>query len=114
MLKASLTEVGWLLDHLASEEDRLWPRQYYWLAMEFDRKLQKGAVGGHGPVRYFIESYEPGRSIIFRFTKPKGFDGIHGFFIEEIEPGLVKLEHKIEMNVPRHRITECSQNMGGW
>lgn len=98
ILKASIFDVGKILDGLASEQDKLWPRNN-WPAMKFDRKLQNGATGGHGPVRYFILSYILGRSIIFQFTGPKGFDGIHGFYIEELEPGLVKIEHRIEMTV---------------
>jgi len=96
ILKASVSDVGKILDGLASNDDKLWPRTQ-WPAMKFDRKIQKGAIGGHGPVRYLVENYIPSRSIIFRFTSPKGFDGIHGFYIEEIEPNHVKIEHRIEM-----------------
>ena len=69
-------QVGLLIDSLASAEDALWPYQL-WPRMEFDRPLDVGATGGHGPVRYFVEEYTPGQSIKFRFTGPKGFNGFH-------------------------------------
>jgi hypothetical protein len=40
--------------------------------MRFDRGLQVGATGGHGPIRYMVDRYEPGSSVAFRFTVPKG------------------------------------------
>jgi hypothetical protein len=44
-LQVGSAEVGALLDSLASENDRLWPRAC-WPAMRFDRPLGVGAVGG--------------------------------------------------------------------
>lgn len=63
-LRASAAEVGALLDSLASSSVRVWPRDT-WPAMRFDRPLAPGASGGHGPIRYTVEVYEPGRSIRF-------------------------------------------------
>jgi hypothetical protein len=51
--------------------------------MRFDRPLEVGARGGHGPIRYRIETYEPGRAVRFRFEGPTGFEGTHGFSVEE-------------------------------
>jgi hypothetical protein len=45
-------------------------------------------VGGHGPVRYCVEEYEPGRSIRFRFI---GSEGGHGLDLEEEAPRAVRL-----------------------
>jgi hypothetical protein len=87
-----------LIDGLASRNDKLWPRDR-WPAMRFDRPMQVGAIGGHGPIRYTVESYAPGRSITFRFTAPKGFDGTHSFGIDEVSSGIVRVHHIIEMNV---------------
>jgi hypothetical protein len=86
VLDASITEIGKLIDGLASADDKLWPCDR-WPAMKFDRPLSVGAVGGHGPIRYTIESYKPGSRIQFRFTEPKGFLGSHRF---EVEGGKVK------------------------
>ena len=72
-IKASSGEVGQLLDSLASSADRLWPHET-WPPMKFDQPLQPGAKGGHGPIRYFVKSYEPGKNVYFEFTAPAGFN----------------------------------------
>jgi len=40
---------------------------------------------GHGPIRYFVKSYEPEKGIYFEFTGPSGFNGYHGFDIGSIK-----------------------------
>ncbi len=98
LLDAPITEIGKLIDGLASAEDKLWPHAL-WPAMKFDRPLGVGAVGGHGSIRYAVESYKPGSYIQFRFTKPEGFLGIHGFEVWTVKGGKTKLRHRIEMHV---------------
>jgi hypothetical protein len=95
-LHAPAAEVGQLVDSLASSEDRLWPN-HCWPAMKLDKPLGVGADGGHGPIRYVIESFTPGQLIWFRFTGPKGFDGGHGYevVVEEGKPTL--LRHTLRM-----------------
>ncbi len=95
-LGASLPAVGGLIDSLASDNDLLWPRDR-WPAMRFDRALSVGAVGGHGPVRYIVESYVPGRSIRFRFTAPRGLDGFHGYEAYAVGPEQTLLRHALEV-----------------
>jgi hypothetical protein len=92
----SQATVGALIDSLASREDRLWPRDK-WPPMRFDRPLAVGAVGGHGPVRYSVEQYHPGHSILFCFSAPRGFNGTHRFEVETRQ-GHTVLRHVIEMN----------------
>jgi hypothetical protein len=94
-LLAGREQVGALLDSLSSPADALWPA-HLWPRMRFDRPLSVGAAGGHGPIRYFVEAYAPGRSIRFRFTGPRGFDGWHGLEVLAI-PGTVALRHTLEM-----------------
>ena len=65
--------------------------------MKFDRPLQVGAVGGHGPIRYFVGEYEPSQSIKFRFTGPKGFDGFHGYEVMAAPGQPVVLRHTLRM-----------------
>ncbi|MCP4545753.1 MAG: SRPBCC family protein [bacterium] len=89
------SSIGALIDTLASESDKLWPNEK-WPPMKFDQGLQIGARGGHGPIRYTIQSYEPGRSVHFRFTGPKGFDGYHAFVVAEGADWVV-LRHIVEM-----------------
>jgi hypothetical protein len=89
-------QLGALLDSLASAEDLLWPHET-WPRMSFDGSLAMGAQGGHGPIRYDVEHYEPGRAIRFRFTNPRGFQGHHGYEVKEIESGAM-LRQVLEMN----------------
>lgn len=98
VLRSSPSEAGQLIDKLASGEDLLWPGKT-WPPMKLDRPLGKGAYGGHGPIGYAVEEYHPGRRVVFRFTKPRGFTGIHFFDISDAGPGLVKISHVIEMSV---------------
>lgn len=95
-LKAGSKMVGALIDSLSSSTDALWP-WHSWPRMTFDRPLAVGAAGGHGPVRYFVEEYEPGQAIKFRFTGPKGFDGFHSFQISNLSGQSVVLKHTIQM-----------------
>lgn len=95
-LAAESAAVGALIDRLASPEDRLWPHAA-WPAICFDRPLGVGAIGGHGPIRYVVEAYEPGRSLRFRFTAPRGFDGTHEFEVEPRGEGRTRLRHLLEM-----------------
>ena len=93
-LPAPPEEVGRLLDGLSGSADPLWPTGH-WPPMRFDRPLGPGAAGGHGPIRYRVEEYDPGRRVRFRFTGPPGLDGIHEFTVTEV-PGGSRLRHSIE------------------
>jgi hypothetical protein len=95
-IRATREQVGALIDSLASSGDLLWPKRY-WPAMKFDQPLGVGAVGGHGPIRYFVEAHTPGESIKFRFTGPTGFDGYHGYEVFATSGGLVLLRHTLKM-----------------
>lgn len=92
----SLASVGSLIDSLASSSDRLWPTDK-WPPIRFDRALAVGARGGHGPIRYSIEEYQPGRRILFRFLAPHGFHGTHRYEAAE-QRGRVVLRHALEMD----------------
>lgn len=94
-LRAGVAEIAPLLDGLASPSDMLWPNET-WPRMRFDRPLQVGAAGGHGPIRYAVVAYEPGRRVDFKFTGPSGFEGGHRFEVLEAGQGS-KLIHTLEM-----------------
>ena len=96
-VKATPAEVGALVDSLASETDALWPRES-WPPMRFDRALGVDASGGHGPIRYRVEAYVPGRWIRFRFTGPRGFDGFHEYTVRPAGDGAV-LQHLLAMRL---------------
>jgi len=86
--------VGRLIDGLGSTPDPLWPTEH-WPPMRFDRPLGPGAAGGHGPIRYRVEEYEPGSRVRFRFTGPPGLTGSHEFAVRAT-PGGCLLHHAIQ------------------
>ena len=96
LINAPMTEVGNLLLTLATEEDLLWPIAN-WPPMRFKSGVVIGSRGGHGPIRYFIDTIIPGESIEFQFEKPEGFNGVHGFKLEARDSDTTLLTHYIEM-----------------
>ena len=62
-IAAPPARVGELLDTLASGKDRLWPHER-WPPMKLDTPLGIGATGGHGPIRYVVEAYDPGVQVV--------------------------------------------------
>lgn len=97
-LNASPEKVGELIDSLAGDDGRLWANDL-WPEMRFDRPLGVGALGGHGPIRYAVDAYEPGRWVRFRFTAPRGFDGFHEFTVYPRGPGITDLHHLLAMRL---------------
>lgn len=89
--------MGKLLDTLASRSDAIWPQER-WPPMRFDGPIGIGATGGHGPIRYSVQEYDPGRSITFLFHKPEGFSGTHRFVVKPSAQGC-ELRHVIAMQV---------------
>jgi hypothetical protein len=65
---------GPLLESWGGDDDRLWPADR-WPATRLDGPLQVGTTGGHGPVRYEVAEYEPGRRLVFDLRAPRGLDG---------------------------------------
>jgi hypothetical protein len=65
--------------------------------MRFDRPLGVGASGGHGPVRYVVEEFIPGKMVKFLFTGPRGFNGCHRFEVLPKGEGCTILRHTIAM-----------------
>lgn len=90
-------KVGALLDSLSSPDDLLWPK-HLWPPMKFDKSLSVGARGGHGPIRYDVAKYEPGKLVEFRFTGPTGFDGYHGYEVIEVDEETTELRQTLQMN----------------
>src|SRR5919198_1110330 len=68
--------LGELLDRLAGPDDPLWP-SHAWPPLRLDAGLAPGSRGGHGPIRYTVAEYEPGRRVRFRFDRETGGDGYH-------------------------------------
>lgn len=93
VIRAPAEVVGALLDRLSAEDDPLFPTPA-WAAMIFDRPLGVGASGGHGPVRYSVTEYEPGRRVRFAFTPPD--NGFHEMSVEPIGKGRCRVRHVLE------------------
>ncbi len=88
-------QLGALLDGLASDSDLLWPGDR-WPRLRLDGPLEVDARGGHGPIGYRVELYEPTRRVRFRFERPRGFDGFHEFQVVAIGERSVQLVHVLE------------------
>ncbi|MGA9637298.1 hypothetical protein [Flavobacterium sp.] len=85
-----------ILKTLSTENDKIWPNEN-WPEMKFINGIQIGAKGGHGPIRYYVEKYDPTEIIQFRFSKPNGFNGIHKFEIVELNKETTEIKHTIDM-----------------
>jgi hypothetical protein len=95
LVPAPLTEVGPLLDRIGGPEDVLWPSPA-WVPMVLDGPLAVGMVGGHGPIRYRVTAYEPGRRVEFAFDPRTGLHGTHMFTAEAAGPDGTMLRHVLE------------------
>jgi hypothetical protein len=100
-IAASKEEIGKLIDTLASANDLLWPH-FRWPRMHFNKPLSVGARGGHGPIGYWVEEYEPDKRILFRFDNThwlsRGIEGYHTLFMESGVNG-TKLVHEIKGSI---------------
>ncbi len=91
------SKVSELIKTLSTENDKIWPKGK-WPAMKFEGGIKVGAKGGHGPIRYTVEKYDPNDTIQFRFSKPTGLNGIHKFEITEMADNQTEVKHTIDMN----------------
>lgn len=98
VFRASPQQAARLLDSLSSPDDALWPSRH-WPRMRLDKPLGLGATGGHGPIRYRVVAYEPGKQVTFQFTSPRGFIGRHWFEILGHGTSGAILRHTIEMSL---------------
>lgn len=90
-------KVSELFRTLATENDKILATDK-WSPMRLNNGKKEGSKGGHGPIRYTVQKYIPDEYIQFRFTQPKGFNGIHEFEITELEKNKTEIKHSIEMN----------------
>lgn len=70
-----------------------------WPPMRLDKGLAVGSKGGHGPIRYTVQTYDPEGFIEFRFRKPVGFHGTHQFEITALAENSTEIKHTIEMEI---------------
>jgi hypothetical protein len=93
-IPAPASEVGRLLDRIGLPGDPLWPSPT-WEPMRLDRPLGVGADGGHGPVRYHVTEYQPGRLVEFTFRPETGLLGTHTLEIADRGPDRCLLQHRL-------------------
>lgn len=89
-------QIAELLETLATKNDKVLATDK-WYPMILDKGLIAGSKGGHGPIRYTVQAYNPGKFVQFKFTKPNGFNGIHRFEIEGLEKNQTEIKHSIKM-----------------
>ena len=97
IIPAEHDAVGSVLNSLSGPEDALWPREV-WPPMMLDSALKVGAAGGHGPVRYRVSEYVPGRRVVFQFDRAGLMGGVDGRHYFEVVPrhGHVIIRHDLE------------------
>jgi len=96
-IQAAEARVASILDSLSGPQDELWPHES-WPPMLLDPGLVNGARGGHGPVRYTVADYVPGRKVTFRFDRKGlagGLEGTHCFEITANGDSVI-LSHVLE------------------
>lgn len=94
-LKQPVSKVSKLLSTLATDNDMILATDK-WSPMKLDKGLVVGSRGGHGPIKYFVTDYQPGKSITFQFDLT-GFNGFHKFNISPLDNNETELSHMIDM-----------------
>jgi hypothetical protein len=92
-LPASVAQAGQLIATAASQDDRVWPHEN-WPRMYFDRPIQVGAMGGHGPIHYRVVTYWPQECVRFEFTS--GSVGWHELQLQATGEQSCLLTHTIQ------------------
>lgn len=92
ILPCSQAQASHFIDNLPTA---VWPSDR-WPRLKLDKGVAPGSQGGHGPIRYFVEDYQPGQRVQFRFTYPSGFHGYHALELKEHQRGCL-LEHDLRM-----------------
>ncbi|MEU7901171.1 SRPBCC family protein [Nonomuraea sp. NPDC049152] len=95
VIHASAAEVGAIIDRVTSPDESVWPAAA-WPPLVLDRGLVPGSRGGHGPIRYHLTEYKPGRRILFAFEPHSGLDGHHELTITPEGPDRCRLTHTID------------------
>lgn len=98
LFRSSPEQAARLLDALSSPNDVLWPSTH-WPRMRLDGPLRVGAAGGHGPIRYAVVAYEPGKKVTFQFISPRGFVGTHWFEVLGHATSGTVLRHTIDISI---------------
>lgn len=95
VLPVPVGTVGPLLDRLGGPDDVLWPSPA-WEPMVLDGPVAVGAAGGHGPIRYHVTRWVPGRAVEFTFAPGLGLDGTHTLTAEPAGPARTVVRHVLQ------------------
>lgn len=88
-------EAGALLDAMGGPRDELWPVPA-WPPLRLDPPLRVGSAGGHGPIRYRVTGYRPGRMLECTFDPGIGLVGTHTLTVEPLGPGACRVRHVLQ------------------
>ncbi|MCY7341154.1 MAG: DUF2867 domain-containing protein [Pseudonocardia sp.] len=95
LLPVPAADLAPLLERIGGAEDVLWPSPA-WVPMVLDGPVGPRASGGHGPIRYRVTAYDPGRRVEFTFADGLGLAGTHTFSIDPVDPARTRLRHVID------------------
>ncbi len=94
VIDAPIEVVGPIVDTVSGPDDKVWPA--HWPPITLDRGLEVGSKGGHGPIRYSVSEYEPGRRVRFVPAPGLGLAGYHEFTVTPQPNNRSLLTHVIE------------------
>ncbi len=87
--------VGESLDRVGSADDPWWPSPA-WPPMVLEAPLGIWVRGSHGPIRYQVTEYVPGRRVVFTFDDGVGLHGSHRFEVVPQGPESCLVRHVVE------------------
>lgn len=98
VIDAPAESVGALLNDFGSDADVLWPKPQ-WVEAKLDRGLEPGSTGGHGPIRYTVTEFEPGKRVRLQFDPTIGIVGYHELIVAPRGESRSELTHVIDGRV---------------
>lgn len=98
VIEAPAEVVGALLNDFGSDADVLWPKPQ-WGEAKLDRGLEPGSTGGHGPIRYTVTEFEPGKRVRLQFDPTIGIVGYHELRVAPRGAGRSEMTHIVDGRV---------------
>lgn len=95
LIPAPASQVGQSLDRIGGADDTWWPAPA-WPAMVLEAPLGVWVRGSHGPIRYQVTEYVPGRSVVFTFDERVGLRGTHRFDVIPRDSQSCYVRHVVE------------------